>query len=128
MKIADPLGQILRIAGARLSRSNPMTLDVDIVIGVDLGVVSIDQASIRAYLDTSPMRPPELTALSASVDIPGALVGSGYMRIATVPDGTQTIGGQIDLTLRPISLRIAAAVEIATITTAPARPPVSTSA
>ncbi len=115
MTIADPLGQILRIAGARLSRSNPMTLDVDIAMGVDLGVVSIDQASIRAYLDTTPMRPPELTALSAGVDIPGALVGSGYMRIATLSDGTQTIGGQIDLTLRPISLRITAAVEIATI-------------
>ena len=121
MTIADPLGQILRIAGARLSRSNPMTLEVDINLGVDLGVVSVDQASVRAYLDEP--RLPELTALSAGVDIPGALVGSGYMRIGTrdLPDGTtaSTIGGQIDLTLRPVNLRIAAALEIATITDGP---------
>ena len=121
MTIADPLGQILRIAGARLSRSNPMTLEVDINLGVDLGVVSVDQASVRAYLDEPRM--PELTALSAGVDIPGALVGSGYMRIGTrdLPDGTtaSTIGGQIDLTLRPVNLRIAAALEIATITDGP---------
>jgi len=114
MQIGDPLGKILRIAGARLSRSNPMTLEVDIALGVDLGVVSVDQASVRAYLDGS--APPELTALSASIDIPGAIVGSGYMRIGTAADGvTKTIGGQLDLTIRPVSVRIAAAVEIANI-------------
>lgn len=114
MEIGDPLGKILRIAGARLSRSNPMTLEVDIALGVDLGVVSVDQASVRAYLDGS--APPELTALAASVDIPGALVGSGYMRIGTASDGvTKTIGGQVDLTIRPVSIRVAAAVEIANI-------------
>jgi hypothetical protein len=80
---------------------------------VDLGVVSVDQASVRAYLDGS--RPPELTALAASVDIPGALVGSGYMRIGESA-GQKVIGGQIDLTIRPVSVRIAAAVEIANIT------------
>jgi large repetitive protein len=115
MRIGEPLGQILRILGARLSRSNPMTLEVDIALGIDLGVVAVDQASVRAYLDEA--RAPELTALSARVDIPGALVGSGYMRIGTSADGTaKTIGGQIDLTLRPVNVRVAAALEIATIT------------
>lgn len=114
MEIGDPLGKILRIAGARLSRSNPMTLEVDIALGVDLGVVSVDQASVRAYLDGS--APPELTALQASVDIPGAIVGAGYMRIGTADDGvTKTIGGQLDITLRPVSVRVAAALEIANL-------------
>lgn len=113
LEIGEPLGQILRIAGARLSQSNPLTLEVDIALGVDLGVVSVDQASVRAYLDGS--RPPELTALAASVDIPGALVGSGYLRIGESA-GQKVIGGQIDLTIRPVSVRIAAAVEIANIT------------
>lgn len=112
MQIGDPLGKILRIAGARLSRSNPMTLEVDIALGVDLGVVSVDQASVRAYLDGS--APPELTALSAKVDIPGALVGSGYMRISDTPDG-KVIGGQLDLTIRPVNVRVAAAVEVANV-------------
>ena len=112
LEIGDPLGQILRIAGARLSQSNPLTLEVDIALGVDLGVVSVDQASVRAYLDGS--RPPELTALAASVDIPGALLGSGYMRIGE-SNGQKVIGGQLDLTIRPVSVRVAAAVEIANI-------------
>jgi len=120
MQIADPLGQILRILGARLSRSNPMTLEVDIGLGIDLGVVAIDQASVRAYLDGS--APPELTALAARIDIPGALAGSGYMRIANEVDSAGntigTIGGQLDLTLRPVSVRVCAAVEVATITEA----------
>lgn len=117
LKIADPLGQIIRVMGARLSRTNPLTFEIDIGLGVDLGVVSVDRASVRAYLDAP--RPPELTALAASVDIPGALVGSGYMEIGSATDAgghtISTIGGQIDLTLRPISLRVAAAVEVATI-------------
>ncbi len=112
LSIADPLGRILRIVGARLSRSNPLTLEVDIALGVDLGVVSVDQASVRAYLDEA--RPPELTALGASVDIPGALVGSGYLRIGESA-GQKVIGGQLDLTIRPVSVRVAAAVEIANI-------------
>lgn len=117
LKIADPLGQILRVLGARLSRTNPMTFEIDIGLGVDLGVVSVDRASLRVYLDEP--RGPELTALAASVDIPGALVGSGYVQIGSTTDAQghqiSTIGGQIDLTLRPINLRVAATVEIATI-------------
>ncbi|URI08560.1 hypothetical protein MW290_23555 [Aquincola tertiaricarbonis] len=117
LKIADPLGQILRVLGARLSRSNPLTFEIDIGLGVDLGVVTIDRAGLRVYLDEP--RPPELTALAASVDIPGALVGSGYVKIGKVTNSegqeVAVIGGQIDLTLRPLSLRIAAAMEVATI-------------
>ena len=117
--VADPLGKILRILAARLSRTNPLTLEVDIGMSVDLGVVTVDRAGVRVYLD-DPTRPPELTALGISVDIAGALVGSGFVQLAhsTDPQGhpVATIGGQLDLTLRPIELRVAAAVEIATIT------------
>jgi hypothetical protein len=119
LQIKEPLGQILRVLGARLSRSNPMTLEVDIALGVDLGVVAIDQASVRAYLD-DPTRLPELTALAARIDIPGVIAGAGYMRIANGVDAdgnaVGTIGGQLDLTIRPISVRVCAAVEVATIT------------
>ncbi len=121
LHIAEPLGQILRVLGARLSRSNPMTLEVDIALGVDLGVVAIDQASVRAYLD-DPTRLPELTALAARIDIPGVIAGAGYMRIGNEVDSQGnkigTIGGQLDLTIRPVSVRVCAAVEVATITEA----------
>ena len=117
MTIKDPLGQLLRVLGARLSRSNPMTLEVDIALGIDLGVVAIDQASVRAYLDGS--RPPELTALAARIDVSGVIAGAGYVRIANGfdEDGNEigTVGGQLDLTIRPIGVRVCAAVEVATI-------------
>jgi large repetitive protein len=116
--VADPLGKILRILAARLSRTNPLTLEIDIGMSVDLGVITVDRAGVRVYLD-DPSRLPELTALGVSVDIAGALVGSGFVQMAhsTDPQGhpVATIGGQLDLTLRPIDLRVAAAVEIATI-------------
>lgn len=118
LRIGDPLGQILRVLGARLSRSNPLTFEIDIGLGVDLGVISVERASVRAYLDEP--RPPELTALQAGVDIPGALVGTGYLEIrsGTDADGNPVsiIAGQLDLTLRPLSVRVAAAVAVATIT------------
>ncbi|WP_321949328.1 hypothetical protein [Paraburkholderia sp. J10-1] len=117
LKLAKPLDQILRVLAARLSRTNPLTLEVDIGMDVDLGVIRIDRAGVRAYLDT--LRPPELTALGASVDIPGALVGSGYLKISngTGADGSTISGiaGQIDLTLRPISLRVSAALAVTAI-------------
>jgi hypothetical protein len=117
--VADPFGKILRILAARLSRTNPLTLEVDIGMSADLGVVSVDRAGVRVYLD-DPTRPPELTALGVSVDIAGALVGSGFVQLAHGTDAqgnpAATIGGQLDLTLRPIELRVAAAVEISTIT------------
>jgi large repetitive protein len=116
--VADPFGKILRILAARLSRTNPLTLEVDIGMSADLGVVTVTQAGVRVYLD-DPSRPPELTALGLSVDIAGALVGSGVADLGHSTDAqghpVATIGGQLDLTLRPISLRVAAAVAISNI-------------
>jgi hypothetical protein len=108
LKVADPLGRILRVAGARLSRTNPLTFEVDIALGADLGVVAIDRASFRAYLEDPPRF--ELTALAARVDIPGALIGSGYLEIKPAE-----IAGQIDLTIRPVGLRVSGALGIAQV-------------
>ena len=108
LKVAEPFDKILRVLAARISRTNPMTFEVDVGIAVDLGVVSIERARVRVYLDEP--RAPELTALAAGIDIPGAIAGKGYLEI-----GDGVIGGQIDLTIRPINLRVAAAIEIAQI-------------
>jgi large repetitive protein len=114
LKIAQPFDRILKILAARLSRTNPLTFEIDIGVGVDLGVVTIDRARVRVYLNSPD--PPELTAFGASVDIAGAIVGRGYMELGQGNDpGTTKIGGQIDVTLRPVSLRIAAAFEISDI-------------
>lgn len=111
IKVADPFGRILRVLAARISKTNPTTFEIDLGMAIDLGVVSIDRAGVRVYLDapegqTSIPRP-ELTALGASVDIKNTLTGRGYLQI-----GENTIGGEIDLAIAPIDLRVSAALEI----------------
>jgi len=119
LRVAEPFGKILKVLAARISKSNPLTFEIDIGLGVDLGVVTIERAGLRVFLDGS--RPPELTALAAKVDVPGALVGEGFVEISSKSDPDNaanriaTIGGEIDLTLRPLALRISASVEIAQI-------------
>lgn len=117
IRVPDPLGQILQVLGARVARTNPMIFEIDLGFAIDLGVVSIDRARVRIPLD--PVGPPELTALAASVDIPGALRGSGYMEINSNPF---EIKGQIDLTLVPVNVRIAAGIGIANIAPADGGP------
>ncbi len=107
--VASPLDQILTILGARIARNNPLIFEIDLGFAVDLGVVTIERARIRLKFD--PVSPPELTAFAASVDIPGALQGRGYMEM-----NENEIKGQIDLTIVPVQVRIAAGVGVANIT------------
>lgn len=119
IRIPDPLGNILQVLGARLARTNPMSFEIDLGFSVDLGVVSVDRARIR--LPLSPEGPPELTAFGASIDIPGALRGSGFLEINQVdnPDAPGQkqveIKGGLDLTIVPVKLRISAQVGISDI-------------
>ncbi len=115
IKVASPFDKVLKILAARLSRTNPLTFEVDIGCGIDLGVVTIERARLRVYLE-EPIRPPELTAFGASIDVPGAIAGRGYLEIgAGDAPNTSKISGQIDVTIRPISLRVAAAFEMQSI-------------
>lgn len=106
--VRPPFDRILKVFAARLSRVNPLTFEIEIGVGIDFGVVSFDRMGVRVYLDQN--RPPELTSIGASVDIPGGIAGQGYLTISD-----NLIGGQIDITVRPINLRIAAALQIANI-------------
>lgn len=108
ISVAPPLGDILTILGARIARNNPLVFEIDLGFAADLGVVSIERARIRLPLD--PLGSPELTAFAASVDIPGALRGRGYMEL-----NEKEIKGQIDLTIVPVQLRVAAGVGVANI-------------
>ena len=77
--------------------------------------MAIERVRLRVYLE-EPIRPPELTAFGASIDVPGAIAGRGYLEIGPGDQpGTSKIGGQIDVTIRPISLRVAAAFEMQTV-------------
>ncbi len=108
IQVAQPLGQILKVLGARIARNNPLILEIDLGFAIDLGVVSIDRARVRLKLD--PPGIPELTAFGAGIDIPGAIQGRGYLEL-----NQNEIKGQIDLTIVPVQVRIAAGVGIAHI-------------
>ncbi|MGD1859187.1 MAG: hypothetical protein ACFB0E_04360 [Leptolyngbyaceae cyanobacterium] len=114
LKINGTLGRILRVLSARISRTNPLTFEIDVGMSADLGIVSIERAAVRAYLNAregESISRPELTALGARVNVPNTLVGSGYLAI------DNGVEGQIDLTLVPLNLRISAALAIKNIGT-----------
>jgi hypothetical protein len=106
--VASPLDQILTVLGARIARNNPLIFEIDLGFAVDLGVVTIERARVRLKFD--PLGPPELTAFAAGVDIPGALKGRGFMEM-----NENEIKGQIDLTIVPVQVRVAAGVGVANL-------------
>ena len=108
LKVADPFGQLLRVDGVKISKTNPTMLEVQLGSAVDLGVVALERCGVRVTLAETPSV--ELTDLGARVNVPGVIAGSGYL--AFEQDG---IAGRIDLTLVPLRLRIAASLRIANI-------------
>ena len=102
-----PLGELLRVLGARISRDNPMYLEVEVGLGVDLGIVTVDSARVRLRLDA--LEVPQLTALGASIDVPGVLHGQGYVSITATG-----FEGAFDVTLKPLNLRISAQLAVGT--------------
>lgn len=108
ISVVSPLDEILTVLGARIARNNPLVFEIDLGFAVDLGVVAIERARVRLKFD--PVSPPELTAFGASVDIPAALRGRGYLEM-----NENEIKGQLDLTIVPVQVRIAAGVGVANI-------------
>ncbi|MBU1378540.1 MAG: hypothetical protein KKE02_15335 [Alphaproteobacteria bacterium] len=111
VRVPDPIGQIIQVLGARIARTNPLTFEIDLGFAVDLGVVTIERARVRLPVD--PLGPPELTAFAASMNVPGVLEGRGYMEINSTP--SFEIKGQIDVSLVPLKLRLAAGIGVADI-------------
>jgi len=109
LQVAEPLDKLLRVVGARVSKTNPTYLEVELGSSVDLGVIALEKAGVRIELDDPPSV--ELTALGVSVDVPGALTGSGYLSF-----NENGFAGRVDVTLTPLSIRIAAALRVEEIT------------
>jgi len=108
-KLPGALGDIMKIAAARIARFNPLTIELDLEIKADLGIITVDKFLVKIPLDgnSSPMIVPS----GIKVNIPATLVGSGSVSID--PGGFQ---GTIDITLVPVKLRIAASVGVEHIT------------
>ena len=48
--VAEPLGSILKVVGARVSKTNPVMFEIELGCAVDLGVVSLDRVGVRVEL------------------------------------------------------------------------------
>ncbi|MDT0185162.1 hypothetical protein Q9S36_33765 [Microbacterium sp. ARD31] len=101
-----PLDEILRILGFRVSRDNPTYLEVEVGLGVDLGIVTVDAVRVRVRLDGPPLDL-QLTKLRASIEIPGTLHGSGSLEFTEFG-----FKGAFDLTVTPVNIRVAAVLAV----------------
>ncbi|AIQ11505.1 hypothetical protein [Paenibacillus durus] len=106
-EVPAPLGDIVQPEGARMARENPLNFEIDLVLKADLGVVTVDRASVRIPIDSSAL--PTLTALGAHINVPGALSGSGYLKL--LPNGGFT--GCLDAAVAPpFGVRVASGLSI----------------
>jgi hypothetical protein len=99
------LGDLLKIAGARIARFNPLTLEVDIAIKADLGIVTVDRFKVKIALDGSSA--PSIVPSGIKVNVPNTITGSGLVNITD-----SGFEGQLDITLCSIGLRMVAAVGV----------------
>ncbi|KGF83220.1 hypothetical protein IA69_03150 [Massilia sp. JS1662] len=105
--VPDPLGQFIKILGARVARTNPLSFEFDLGLNADLGVVTFDRARVRLkFAEEGGVAGVELTAFGAGVNIPGVLVGKGSFELG------EEVGGAIDLQLVPIDTRVRAVLKV----------------
>jgi hypothetical protein len=105
IRVPDPLGDILQIAGTRIARSNPVNLELDLELKADLGIVSVDKTTIRIPLEGG--FAPTISALGVHISVPGVIDGHGYLAI--YPDG---FAGQLDAALPSLGVRVAAGLAV----------------
>ncbi len=103
--VGGPLGPILKVLAVRVARKNPLILEFDLGLNANLGVVTVD--TVRVRIPVQPKGIPTIIPTGISIDIPGALVGKGYLDIR---DSGFT--GSIDITVVPWKLRIQASVGV----------------
>ena len=101
--VGGPLGPILRVDSVKVGRQNPLILEMDLGVNANLGVVTIETVRVRIPID--PPGVPTIIPTGIAVNIPGTLVGSGFLDIRD-----SGFDGALDVTLVPLKLRIQAAV------------------
>ncbi|AYG03369.1 hypothetical protein [Gryllotalpicola protaetiae] len=103
----SPLDEILRIFGFKVSHDNPFFVEVQFGLGIELGIITIDTATVRADFHGSGAPDISISRLSATLDVPNVLHGTGYVSITD-----QQISGGFDVQVTSVNIRIAATLTI----------------
>jgi hypothetical protein len=123
--LPSPIDNVLKIFGARIAKVNPLTVELDLGMKVDLGVVTIDRFKVKLPID--PPGIPTILPSGIKVDISQVLVGSGFVNIIEPPAAPPSnspepsfggIEGAFDITLVPVKLRIAASFGVRPVSSA----------
>jgi hypothetical protein len=107
-----PLGDLLNITAARIARFNPVTLELDMGLKADLGVITVDKFKLKWPLSPE-VGVPTITPTGVKVDVSNVVVGSGYVKM--LDNGFQ---GAIDITIVPIKVRVAGTLSVQKVTDA----------
>lgn len=107
-QLGPPLDDLLRVTGTRAG-SQSSWLEVDLALSLDLGVVTLSNATVRVVFGPGGIQGVELRGLRAGVDIPAVLKGEGALDISgeTIHAGLQLeivplkVGALADLSLGP---------------------------
>lgn len=107
-QLGSPLDDLLRVTGTRAG-SQSSWLEVDLALSLDLGVVTLSNATVRVVFGPSGIQGVELRGLRAGVDIPATLKGEGALDVSggVVHAGIQLeivplkVGALADLSLGP---------------------------
>ncbi|TXH47433.1 MAG: hypothetical protein E6Q92_00595 [Burkholderiaceae bacterium] len=103
--IPAPLGNFLQPDKPRMARENPLNLEIGLTPKADLGIVTINRASVRVPLEGGGV--PTLTALGAHLDV-GLLRGGGSLQL--LPNGFR---GAFDASFgEPLDIRASAVLEL----------------
>ncbi|MDC0666395.1 hypothetical protein [Nannocystis radixulma] len=104
-----PFGDLLKILGAKIARINPLVLEFDLGLKVDLGVITVDKFKVSWPIE--PLGAPRILPTGVKIDVPGTVIGKGSVDFRETPLGW-AIKGFIDISIVPVKLRVAASLAV----------------
>lgn len=110
-RAGDGLGRLLQVRRVAAGAGSPFWTEFEFGLAFDTGIVSLDTIRVRIALEMDDFFTGgtiedfsfSINKIGASVDIPGAIGGSGLVELSE-----STVAGELDLSLIPLELRVMA--------------------